>query len=219
MVGSQTASVGQTVTIDNTPVVIQTSAGETQLYAGTATPSALSFAQATSGSPSAVTVAPTTLTIGLQTVSQNSAGNYMLGSLTLLPGSSITQGSGSETAIIGVTTISGSTQLVVQDASTTATTVLPKITLSPSSASAQQESSAIVVNGHTYFLGPASLNAQATGTPTGGISSFITSGIGGAASTTSTAVPSLQNNGASTSSLSLLLTGVAFVAVGFTMLA
>ncbi|KAK3110759.1 hypothetical protein LTR53_014640, partial [Teratosphaeriaceae sp. CCFEE 6253] len=218
LIGTQTASVGQTVTIDNTPIVIQTSAGKTQLVAGTASPSALSFAQIAAAAPSALTGVPTTLVIGLQTVTRNAAGNYLLGSQTLVPGSSITQGSGSATAVIALATLSGSTQLVVQDALTTASTVLPKITAAASGSAPQQESSAIVVNGHTYFLGPASLNAQATDLPSGSGSSFVASGTGGAAKATGTGGAALQNGAGAASGWSVLLGGVTLVALGWLVL-
>ncbi|KAK3071468.1 hypothetical protein LTR53_008549, partial [Teratosphaeriaceae sp. CCFEE 6253] len=218
LIGTQTASVGQTVTIDNTPIVIQTSAGATQLIAGTATPSPLSFAQIAAAAPSALTGAPTTLVIGLQTVTRNAAGNYLLGSQTLVPGGSITQGSGSATAVIALATLSGTTQLVVQGALTTASTVLPKITAAASGSAQQQESSAIVVNGHTYFLGPASLNAQATNLPSGSGSSFVASGTGGVAKTTGTGSAAPQNGAGAASSLSVLLGGVTLVALGWLVL-
>ncbi|KAK1815326.1 hypothetical protein LTR12_010296 [Friedmanniomyces endolithicus] len=218
LIGSQTASIGQTLTIAGTPVVIQTSAGQTQLYAGTATPSALSFATVTTAVPSTAAAVPTTLTIGAATISQDSAGNYLLGSLTIAPGNTITQGSGSSATIIALATVSGSTQLVVQDASTTATTVLPpQVTVPASSGPALQQSSPVVVNGHTYYLGPASLNAQGTGSVTAS-GTFATSAVGGAASATRSQVPATQKGAASRSGLSLVLGAVVLVACGFAVL-
>ncbi|KAK1064133.1 hypothetical protein LTR74_008913 [Friedmanniomyces endolithicus] len=218
LIGSQTASIGQKITIAGTLVVIQTSAGKTQLYAGTATPSALSFATITTAAPSTAAAAPTTLTIGAETMSQDSAGNYLLGTQTLAPGSTITQGSGSAATIIALATVSGSTQLVLQDASTTATTVLPpQVTGPASSMAALQQSSPVVVNGHTYYLGPASLNAQATGSATAS-GTFATSAVGGAASATGSPAPATHEGAAPRLGLSLVLGGVAFVASGLAVL-
>ncbi|KAK5712644.1 hypothetical protein LTR15_011636 [Elasticomyces elasticus] len=216
IIGSQTASAGQTLTIDNTPVVVQTSAGATQLFVGTATTSsALSFATITA-SASSLIGAPTTLTIGLQTVSRDSAGNYLVGTETLAPGSSIVQGSGSATAVVVLTTVSGSAHLIVQDASTTASIILPKVTSSASSITAAQESSAIVVNGHTYYLGPASLNAQATGSQSAS-STFATSSKSGSASSPTGSGPLSQQNAASRSGYSMFVGGVGLLAFGFAM--
>ncbi|KAK0812915.1 hypothetical protein LTR59_001292 [Friedmanniomyces endolithicus] len=218
LIGSQTASIGQTITIAGTLVVIQTSAGKTQLYAGTASPSALSFAAPTTAVPPTSAAAPTTLTLGAETISQDSAGNYLLGTQTFAPGSTITQGSGSSATIIALATVSGATQLIVQDASMTATTVLPpKVTVPASSVGALQQSSPVVVNGHTYYLGPASLNAQGTGSATAS-GTFVTSAVGGAASSAGTQAPATHKGAASRSGFSLIVGGIALVACGFAVL-
>lgn len=277
IIGSQTASVGQTLTIDSTPVVVQTSAGETQLYAGTDVPSAITFAQTyapestpvaqsapelqigtqtlktnapvtigtsvvsmatdSTGAPvivagsstlaissyaavassagetvgslsyaanqpyltltaeynmeTTLSHAPTTVTLGLLTVSQESSGgDYLLGSKTLQPGSSVTQGYGSSATVVALSTDSeGSTHLVVAGPSTTAESALPEVTsveATITSSTAAEESSKIVVNGQTYFLNGATVNAKATGSATtSASSSFITSGASGASASAS----------------------------------
>lgn len=216
-IGSQTASVGQTLTVDNTPVVVQTSAGQTQLYAGSAaSPAVLSFAAATTEAASTITGAPSILTIGVETVSRNSAGAYMLGSQTLTPGGFVTEGSGSSTALVGVQINNGTTQLVIKEASSTETSALAMITKPMTSSSKTDDSSVIVVNGHTYLLGATSLNAGMTETGTASSASgFATSSVGGADSASASSGYGMQTSAASrTGNRALLLGGLVAIAVG-----
>ncbi|KAK5112013.1 hypothetical protein LTR62_004547 [Meristemomyces frigidus] len=262
VIGSQTASLGQTLTVDNTPVVVQTSAGQTQVFAGaSAIPTALSFAPASSAAPVGptmsngmliiptslgfappdasttaewsgsntavpsafsfspmagastthhkgvltITGSPTTMTIGLETISRASNGAYMLGTATLTPGQTLTTISGTQTAKVALTVgPNGMTSLVVVDASTTGTVALPAITSASKSASSQ----AVVVNGHTYYVGGdgMSLNAQATTMATSAGSGGVTLGAQSASGTKKPA-GSLQGNGAGMRAVGFLAGG------------
>lgn len=167
---------------------------------------------------STVTGAKVYVTVGVLTVSQASNGAYMIGSLTLQPGSSITQGTGSATQVVALQVSGTITQVVVAGASTTSTAALTKITPAPSlsasnafSFSAAQPTTTlsssvvpeVILNGQTFTINGATLGAVATG-PTSTAS---------AAATASTAHPKLASGASGMHGWSTFLATMA-VAVG-----
>lgn len=189
MVGSQTVEISSPITVGTgasaTVVSLNTnSAGSVQVVVAGSTQGLASYMAAASSAglaPSAVTKAPalstitgapTILTLGVATVSKDSNGAYMLGGTTLLPDMSVTQTSRGSTNVVALQTSGGSSQLVVIGNSTTASTFLPNVTQttlstetqSPSPSSIPAQSSTVVVSGHTYAIGGATLNAAASST-------------------------------------------------------
>lgn len=133
----------------------------------------------------------------------------MLGSQTLTPGSTVTAGSGASTALVEVEIAwDGATRVVVENAETLGTFAQPTVTsesMETTTSSDVVTSSVLVVNGHTYTLGPASLDAEATGASTG----FAT-GVYATAS----GEPDVQTGAALKAASGLLIGGVAAVAFG-----
>ncbi|KAF2190648.1 hypothetical protein K469DRAFT_733339 [Zopfia rhizophila CBS 207.26] len=85
--GSTTVAAGQTVTIDNTPVVVQTTAGRTEVVVGGINTVPL-LPNSPESAGSQITEAPilSPLTIAGQTITANAASQFIIGSQTLQPG-------------------------------------------------------------------------------------------------------------------------------------
>jgi hypothetical protein len=81
-------TAGQTVIIDNTPVVIQTSDGSTEVIIGTATVPITLFPSAASSAISHITQPPllAPVVLGSQTLTANSLSQYLVSGQTLSPG-------------------------------------------------------------------------------------------------------------------------------------
>lgn len=131
IVGTQTVSVGETISVQGIPVVIQTSNGQTQVVVGSSTvPITLS--------PSIrgpITTAP--LTIAGQTVTANGAGSFIIGTQTLAPG-------GPAITVSGTTVSLGpSGTIAVINGATSTLASGPQITAKPGPPP-------IIINGQTY---------------------------------------------------------------------
>lgn len=89
--GSTTLTVGQTVTVDDTPIAVQTSAGKTHVIVGTATvplePEMIPVTQQPQITAAPILLPPI-LTIGTTTITANDRTEYAVGSQTLTPGGS-----------------------------------------------------------------------------------------------------------------------------------
>ena len=110
------------------------------------------------------------MTVGAEVVSQNSDGDYMLGSQTLTPGMSVTQGSGSSATIVELETDrSGKTGLVVEDSEGTSTADLSSITFkSRPTQTFMFVPTIVTIHGSTVSIGAgATLNAEGTGSADG----------------------------------------------------
>jgi hypothetical protein len=86
--GSLTLTPGDTVTIGDTPVAIETSDGKTRIVVGTTIISLLPFQSATTDVPVSQPPIPLPpmLTIGTKTIAPNSQTQYVIAGQTLLPG-------------------------------------------------------------------------------------------------------------------------------------
>jgi hypothetical protein len=193
VIGSQTVSVGQAVNIGNTLAMIQTTGGKTELWVGDKT-SELSFPATAAPAVSAAAItAPAAVPTHASSVPSNSniqvnsAGNLVLGSVTLVPGETFTQTGANHLAqTVAVYTSDGKTQLVIADASGTRTAGLQIATVVPvpdDQASKTDSKSTITasadapaqttVNGQVYNIGGATLGGAA--------GTLKTTGAGGAA--------------------------------------
>lgn len=83
--GSTTLTPGQTITIDDTPVVIQTSAGRPEVIIGSTTIPLQPHEAGPEITGAPVPLAPA-LTIGTQTITANAHTEYIVGDQTLTPG-------------------------------------------------------------------------------------------------------------------------------------
>jgi hypothetical protein len=123
--GTTTVKPGQTITISNTPVIVQTSAGKTHVIVGTNTvpivPSRPDTHQP--GSPqSQITVAPlvpilSPLVIAGETITPNAAYEYIIGIKTLVPGGPAITVSGTTLSLLPSATavvINGKTTHIAQ---------------------------------------------------------------------------------------------------------
>ncbi|KAL6710810.1 hypothetical protein ACN47E_007867 [Coniothyrium glycines] len=131
--GSTTLTLGQTVTIDDTPIVVQTSAGMTQIIMGTAViPLQPEIAQQQTADPALTAAVPTLLpailTLGAKIITANEQTEYVVGGQTLAPGASPITISGttlslapSATAIV----VNGRTSTLTPLAGGIYTTVVP----------------------------------------------------------------------------------------------
>jgi hypothetical protein len=137
-------SAGQTVSVQGTPIVIQTSNGQTQVVVGSST-------VLLSPSPSAqgqITAVP--LIIAGQTITANSAGNFIIGTQTLAPGGPAITVSGTTISLAP----SGSIAVINGVTSTLAP--------GPAQATAKLGPPLLTLNGHTstansatqYVIGP-----------------------------------------------------------------
>lgn len=117
----------------------------------------------------------------------------MYGSSTLPLSAPVTEVAGSSTATVEVVSENGSAKLTTLHASPTSTS-----------------SAWVIVGGHTYSLGPGSLNTEPTSTASKG---FVTSAISAA-----TAAPSstthLQSGASNSARLNLILAGFAALVFG-----
>lgn len=179
IIGSQTLAPSHPITLGagpSAPVIslLTNSAGSEEVAIGGSTiPLASYLAEASAaGVTPVITTVPALATptannkypvLGSLTVSQASNGAYLLGTATLMPGSSITEVSGHSTNVVGLQVTNGSTELIVAGPSTTSTSVLGVFT--PSA-----DASRIVLNGQTFTVGGATLNAMATSTSATGTS-------------------------------------------------
>lgn len=159
-------------------------------------------AQTSSGS----TASAPAITIGSSTISANSASQYIIAGQTLVPGSSITLGSGISTTVIALQTSGSNTVLVVGSSSSTlvkaAATVPPPITVGSSVITADSAShydiagqtlapgsSGIVVGGTTISLasgGTQLIEGTKTIAESTGIGGIIWSILGGSTIATAT---------------------------------
>lgn len=159
-------------------------------------------AQTSSGS----TASAPAITIGSSTISANSASQYIIAGQTLVPGSSITLGSGISTTVIALQTSGSNTVLVVGSSSSTlvkaAATVPPPITVGNSVITADSAShydiagqtlapgsSGIVVGGTTISLasgGTQLIEGTKTIAESTGIGGIIWSILGGSTIATAT---------------------------------
>jgi hypothetical protein len=177
VIGSQTVSVGQAVNIGNTLALIQTTGGKTELLIGDKTselnfPATAAPAAITAPAPAAV---PTHASSAASNIQVNSAGNLVLGSVTLKPGETFIQtGANHLVQTVAVQTSDGKTQLVIADASGTRTAGLQIATVVPvpdDQASKTDSKSTITasadapaqttVNGQVYNIGGATLGGAA----------------------------------------------------------
>jgi hypothetical protein len=179
----------------------QTSSGSTA--SGPANSNLVSApAQTSSGS----TASAPAITIGSSTISANSASQYIIAGQTLVPGSSITLGSGISTTVIALQTSGSNTVLVVGSSSSTlvkaAATVPPPITVGSSVITADSAShydiagqtlapgsSGIVVGGTTISLasgGTQLIEGTKTIAESTGIGGIIWSILGGSTIATAT---------------------------------
>jgi len=168
VVSSQTLALSAPITIGTgssaTVVSLATdSAGATNIIEGSST---IPLASYLSSNPSVsqITQAPFVPTsiapfaVAGLTLSQNSQSNaLLLGSLTLTPGETITQGGrGSAATVVGITVASGTPEIIIQDASTTQTSVLPSGAFASLSASPE----VVTYGGSTITLSAATLAAS-----------------------------------------------------------
>jgi hypothetical protein len=179
----------------------------------------MATAAVSSAAASTVTGPPVYVTIGVEVVSQNSNGKYMYGSQTLSLSQAVTEGTGTLAKTVELESNNGTTALVVEAECTTSTAALPMMTAATTSSAAPQKSE-IIVNGHTYYIGPASLNPGSTGSVTAS-SGFKTTATyatpSGPKATTTSKTPTTQNAGAR-ASLSLVLAGSVAMAMGIAAL-
>ncbi|XTI93164.1 hypothetical protein V2W45_1347657 [Cenococcum geophilum] len=152
LIGTQTVSAGQTISVQGTPIVIQTSNGQTQVVVGSST-------VLLSPSPSAqgqITAAP--LIIAGQTITANSAGGFIIGTQTLAPGGPAITVSGTTISLPP----SGSIAVI--------NSVTPTLAPGPAQATAKPGPPLLTLNGHTYTANSATqyvIGPDATLTPGG----------------------------------------------------
>ena len=148
---------------------------------------------------SAAPVGPSPITIGTEVVTRNSASQYIVAGQTLLPGSSITIGSGTSTIVLALQTSNSGTELVIGTSIIsildvpipTQPTGLAPITIGTQIITANAASQyvigsqtlvpggpAIILSGTRISLEP-SVTALVVGTSTAGLGRYIISGLGG----------------------------------------
>ena len=226
VIGTQTLAISSPITLSSgsTAEVLSLatdSTGGAEIIAGSSTIPLASYAAAAAATDrststvhvavtSTVTGPPVYITVGLLTVSQNSAGAYLLGSETLTVGETVTEGSGTATAIIAIETSNGSTEVVVEGAATTTSMALPKMsTITSVITSTQTDHSIIVVAGHTYSI---SVGGNGTATRTGP-SNYLTFPASSATASTEAIL-----NAAGGFELNEILLGAAVLATGLIFL-
>ncbi|KAE8446266.1 hypothetical protein EG329_012352 [Mollisiaceae sp. DMI_Dod_QoI] len=197
----QTILPGSSITLGSgastTVVAVQTSGSNTVVVVGGSISSTLTSAPA-------VTLAPA-ITIASSTIFANSDSQYIIAGQTLVPGSSITVGSGTSTTVIALQTSDSNTILAVGSSSYTlakAATVPPPITVGSSVITADSAShyviagqtlapggSEIVVSGTTISLasgGTQLIEGTKTIAELTGIGGIIWSILGGSTTETAT---------------------------------
>ncbi|CAN9205562.1 unnamed protein product [Alternaria alternata] len=122
--GSLTLTPGDTVTIGDTPVAIETSDGKTKIVVGTTIISLLPFQSATTDVPVSQPPIPLPpiLTIGTKTIAPNSQTQYVIAGQTLLPGGEPLTISGTTLALA-----SSATALIVNGRTTSITPIFGNI--------------------------------------------------------------------------------------------
>ncbi|KAF2036373.1 hypothetical protein EK21DRAFT_106476 [Setomelanomma holmii] len=132
--GSTTVTPGQTITVDGTPVAIQTTAGRVEVVVGTSVvPLQPDEVQSTKGprvtyAPSAL---PPILTIGSETITANSQAQYVVAGQTLSPGGAAITVAGSTISLVPSATavvINGISSTLAQNFGNIWTTAAPAIT-------------------------------------------------------------------------------------------
>jgi hypothetical protein len=172
---SNTVVPGQTVTVDDVPVAIQTTGGTVEVIVGTAVIPLQPPSETTSHTWSHVTYAPTplppVLTIGTETIAANAQSRYIVAGQALVPGGGAITVAGSTislapsaTAIVingvasSLTPVFGNIWTTAAPALTLGTHVYPAnragyITISPGTV-LKPGAEAITVNGTTLSLDP-----------------------------------------------------------------
>jgi hypothetical protein len=122
--GSLTLTPGDTVTIGDTPVAIETSDGKTKIVVGTTIISLLPFQSATTDVPVSQPPIPLPpiLTIGTKTIAPNSQTQYVIAGQTLLPGGEPLTISGTTLALA-----SSATALIVNGRTTSITPIFGNV--------------------------------------------------------------------------------------------
>jgi hypothetical protein len=133
--GTTTVTPGQTVTVDNVPVVVQTTAGRVEVVVGT-TVIPLFPNEVKSSKGPRVTYAPSALppalTIGAETIRMNPQSQYIVSGQTLLPGGAAITVSGTTISLAPSATavvINGATSSIAPQFGNVWTMAAPALTL------------------------------------------------------------------------------------------
>ncbi|KAI9740179.1 MAG: hypothetical protein M1834_004757 [Cirrosporium novae-zelandiae] len=196
VIGTQTAPIGQTITINSIPIGIQTSNGQTQAVVGASSIQTIVL----SATPTGTEKTPIPIVIGSQTYTQNSASQYIVSGQTLVPGTGITLGTGISTTVISLTTNSAGAPAMVIGSSTSLLSAAPSqvvisgqtlaagetITVGSGTSKNVYELTTDVRGSSLLVIGGTKTEPLTSAMATsGGIGGYIMSGLGGGPSVTS----------------------------------